>query len=391
MGNKSDITNVSILGSTGSIGRNTLEIISHFKGQFNVVGLTAGKNKDLLCEQIKKFKPDVVSLKEKKDADELKRINFKHEIEIKYGQEGAEKVAEYDKNDIIISAITGINGLRPTLAAVKSGKRIGLANKESMVAAGALINKEAAKSKAEVMPVDSEHSGVFQCLYKENPEEVKKVVLTASGGPFLHLTPQELRNQSVESALNHPRWRMGKKITIDSATMMNKGLELIEAKWLFNLPPEKLGVLIHPQSIVHSLVEMRDGSVLAQLSLTDMKIPIQFALTYPHRKETMLPSLALHKVRSLDFYKVDLKKFPLIKLAMKALTKEQYFSIALNASNEVAVGAFLKKKIHFYDIWEIVIEVAEETKKMEVKTINDILKIDQETKERAWDKIRQRY
>jgi len=391
MGNTDSVKNVSILGSTGSIGQSTLEIISHLKDSFHVVGLSAGRNKELLYKQIKDFKPDIVSLSSEKEAEELKRMKFNHKVKIRCGQEGAEEVAGYPKNDIIISAITGIKGLKPTIAAVKSGKRVGLANKESMVAAGALINKEAAESGAEVIPVDSEHSGVFQCLYKGNIQEVKKVILTASGGPFFHLNQRDIKNQSVKDALNHPRWRMGKKISIDSATMMNKGLELIEAKWLFNLPPEKLDVLIHPQSIVHSLVEMRDGSVLAQLSLTDMKIPIQFALTYPHRKESVLPSLNLSEVGALDFYEADLDKFPLLRLAFKALRKEQYFSIAVNASNESAVRAFLKKEISFSDIWELVIEVTEETKKMEIKTVKDILTLDQETRDRTLNKIKQRY
>jgi len=381
------VKNISILGSTGSIGRNTLELISNFRDRFNIVGLSAGQNINLLYKQILDFMPEIVSLRRKKEADQLKEMKFDHQIKIKYGPEGTEEVAGYHKNDIIISAITGINGLKPTIEAVKSGKRVGLANKESMVAAGTIINKEAAKSGAEVIPVDSEHSGVFQCLCKESIQQVRKVILTASGGPFFLLNPKEIKNQSVENALNHPRWRMGKKISIDSATMMNKGLELIEAKWLFHLPPEKLGVLIHPQSIVHSLVEMRDGSVLAQLSLTDMKIPIQFALTYPERLESVLPPLDLSKVRSLDFYKVDFHKFPLVGLAFRALKKEQYFSIALNASNESAVNAFLKKKISFSDIWEIVIEIVEETKKMEINNIDDIIRIDQETRERTWSKI----
>ncbi|MBD3413853.1 MAG: 1-deoxy-D-xylulose-5-phosphate reductoisomerase [Candidatus Aminicenantes bacterium] len=384
------MTHVAVLGSTGSIGQNTLEIISHFKDRFKVVGLSAGKNTKRLSHQIKTYKPDIVSLREKKDADELKDMKWDHPMEITWGPEGAEKVAGFDKNDVIISAITGINGLRPTLAAVKTGKRLGLANKESMVAAGALINQESSRSGAEVIPVDSEHSGVFQLLHKENLREVNKVILTASGGPFFQLDPKELENQSVESALNHPRWSMGKKITIDSATLMNKGLELIEAKWLFHLPPEKLGVLIHPQSIVHSLVEMRDGSVLAQLSRTDMKIPIQLALTYPHRRESLLPSLDLSKVKALDFFEVDFKKFPLLEMALKALSREQSFSIALNASNEAAVHSFLKKDIRFSDIWEVVIEVVEETEERSVNNIEDILKIDQETRKRTWEKIRKR-
>ncbi len=391
MGNRDSIKNVAILGSTGSIGRSTLEIISHLKDSFQIVGLSAGRNKELLYKQIKDFNPEIVSLSQGEDAGELKEMTFKHKVKIRYGQEGAEEVAGYPKNDIIIAAITGIRGLRPTMAAVRSGKRIGLANKESMVAAGALIKKEASESGAEIIPVDSEHSGIFQCLHKENLQEVSKVILTASGGPFFQLNQRDIKNQSVEDALNHPRWSMGKKISIDSATMMNKGLELIEAKWLFDLPSEKLDVLIHPQSIVHSLVEMKDGSVLAQLSLTDMKIPIQFALTYPYRKESVLPALNLSEVGSLDFYEADLSKFPLLRLAFEALKKEQYFSIAVNASNESAVSAFLKKEIHFSDIWELVIEVTEETKKMEIKTVKDILRVDQETRERTRNKIMQRY
>jgi 1-deoxy-D-xylulose-5-phosphate reductoisomerase len=296
-----------------------------------------------------------------------------------FGQEGAEEVASYTKNDIIVSSITGINGLRPTLAAVESGKRVALANKESMVVAGPLMQKMASDSGAEIIPVDSEHSGVFQCLAKEEKTRVKKVILTA-----------EMKNKTVVDALNHPKWNMGEKVTIDSATLMNKGLELIEARWLFGLDPEKLGVLIHPQSIVHSLVEMLDGSVLAQLSPTDMKIPIQYALTYPEREEGLLPSLDLGQIGALEFYDVDLEKFPLVNLARQALMENNSFSIALNAANEVVVAAFLREEVKFIDIPVVVAEVVEEHRAKEVETVNDIFEIDRDSRSRTRKMLEQR-
>lgn len=275
------MANVAILGSTGSIGRSCLEVIERLSHRFRVLGLAAGRNTGLLEKQVERFKPEVVSVERKEEAEALKEKFRRSSLRVTYSQEGAEEVAGLKENDIVVSAITGISGLRPTLAALKAGKKIALANKESMVVAGLLIRKTVQEFGSQVIPVDSEHSGVFQCLTKEKLENVRKVILTASGGPFFRSTSQEMMNITPEKALNHPRWKMGRKVTIDSATLMNKGLELIEARWLFGLEPGKLGVLIHPQSIVHSLVEMNDGSVLAQLSPTDMKIPIQYALTYP--------------------------------------------------------------------------------------------------------------
>ncbi len=275
------MTKVTILGSTGSIGRNTLEAIHRLKSKFAVVGLAAGRNIPLLQKQVSRFEPQIVSVEREKEAAELREIFKDTSINILSGEEGAEEVARYSENDIVVSAITGIKGLKPTLAAVRSGKRLALANKESMVVAGPLIQDEARTSGAEIIPVDSEHSGVFQCLMKERREGIKKVTLTASGGPFFRTPSREMNKKTLEEALEHPRWNMGRKVTIDSATMMNKGLELIEARWLFGLHPQELDILIHPQSIVHSLVEWRDGSLLAQLSPTDMKIPILFALNYP--------------------------------------------------------------------------------------------------------------
>ena len=382
--------NISILGSTGSIGRSTLDVVDKSGGKFNVRGLAAGRNLDLLCRQVEKFKPKIVSLERKEDADEFRRNCKEYALRITYGQEGAEEVARFEENDIIVSAITGINGLRPTLAAVKAGKRVALANKESMVVAGPLIQETVQKSGAQIIPVDSEHSGIFQCLAKERIEDVKKVILTASGGPFLQTSIEKMKNKTREQALNHPRWNMGEKVTIDSATLMNKGLELIEARWLFGLLPEKLGILIHPQSIVHSLVEMRDGSVLAQLSPTDMKVPIQYALTYPRREEALLPSLDLSQIKVLEFYKVDVKKFPLVKLARQVLEEGESFPVALNTANEVAVEMFLKRRIKFSDIADVVAEIVENHKKRKIESLDDIFEVDRETRQQTRNLLKKR-
>lgn len=372
---------ISILGSTGSIGVSSLRVIDSFSDRFKIVGLAAGRNLELLKQQILKFRPEVVSVERAEDAQKLKgELGAKSTPRILYGQEGAEEVSKYPINDIVISAITGINGLRPTLAAISSGKRIALANKEAMVAAGSLVRKTAAESGAEIIPVDSEHSGVFQCLIKEDTRNVKKVILTASGGPFFRSTLEEMKEKTPEEALNHPRWEMGKKVTIDSATLMNKGLELIEARWLFDLRPEQLDILVHPQSVVHSLVELCDGSVLAQLSPTDMKIPIQYALSYPDRNKGLLPPLDLSKIRALEFYNVDVNKFSLIKLARYALEEEGSVPIALNAGNEVVVDAFLKKQVRFTDIFEILEELIGKHEKSEVSSLDDIFAVDREAR-----------
>lgn len=385
------IENIAVLGSTGSIGSNTLELVDKLRHRFRIVGLGAGRNIRLLLNQVKKFRPKIVSLERKEEAEELKRRLKDPFIHLTYGQEGAEAVASFEENDIVVSAITGISGLRPTLAAVRSGKRVALANKESMVVAGRLILREARKSRGQIIPIDSEHSGIFQCLAKENKKDVKRVTLTASGGPFFGTPLVEMKNKTLEEALRHPRWKMGKKVTIDSATLMNKGLELIEARWLFGLKPEQLGIVIHPQSVVHSLVEMRDGSILAQISPTDMKIPIQFALTYPQRENSLLPSLDLSKMQVLEFYEVDERRFPLIRLARKVLDEGESFSIALNAANEVAVGAFLGRKLKFSDIADIVQETVEGHKVSPVRSIEDIFEIDQRAREQTWTVLRQRY
>jgi 1-deoxy-D-xylulose-5-phosphate reductoisomerase len=382
--------NISVLGSTGSIGRSSLEVIDNLSHRFKVVGLTAGRNTQLLEKQVEKFRPKIVSLERKEEAEDLRRKFKGKSIKVTFDQEGAEEVASFSENDIVISAITGIDGLRPTLAAVQEGKKVALANKESMVVAGPLIQDMVRKFGAQLIPVDSEHSGVFQCLAKEEMENVKKVILTASGGPFFSKSSSEMNDITLEEALNHPRWKMGKKVTIDSATLMNKGLELIEARWLFGLEPRQLGILIHPQSIVHSLVEMSDGSVLAQLSPTDMKLPIQYALTYPEREDSLLPSLDLSEIKALEFYEVNVEKFPIIKLARLALEEGESFPIALNAANEVVVSAFLEQRIKFMDISDVVTEIVENHQKRKAQSLEDIFDVDRETRRVSLDLLKKR-
>ena len=383
--------NIVVLGSTGSIGTNTLELAERLKDRFSVVGLAAGSNLSLLRRQVEKFRPKIVSVKTKEQALELGESVGGFSVRVVYGPEGAAEVAAWEETDIVVSAITGIDGLGPTFTAARTGARLALANKESMVVAGALLQAQARASGTEIIPVDSEHSGIFQCLAKERRENVRKVTLTASGGPFFQTPLGAIKEKTLEEALSHPRWKMGRKVTVDSATLMNKGLELIEARWLFGLAPDELAVLIHPQSIVHSLVEMRDGSTLAQLSVTDMKIPIQYALTYPEREESPLAPLDLGRVRSLEFYEVEENRYPLIRLARLALRKEKSLPVALNAANEVAVAAFLDRRIGFSDIADVVGGVLEKHDLTDVGGLEDVLEVDRRTRAQAENFIRQRF
>jgi 1-deoxy-D-xylulose-5-phosphate reductoisomerase len=371
---------LAVLGSTGSIGVNTLELADRLRERFRVVGLAAGTNTSLLADQVRRFNPEIVSVQTREAAETLRQRLPGFAGRVVFGPEGAVEVAGSPNNDIVVSAITGIDGLRPTLAAVRAGGRVALANKESLVVAGALLQDEASSSGAEILPVDSEHSGVFQCLAKEPRAGVRRVILTASGGPFFRTPVSEIGAKTVEEALRHPRWKMGKKVTIDSATLMNKGFELIEARWLFGLAPAELGVLIHPQSIVHSLVEMRDGSVLAQLSVTDMKIPIQFALTYPEREAGPLPPLDLGRVRELEFYEVDEGRYPLMRLARLALDTGRSLPVALNAANEVAVAGFLGGRLPFSGIVEAVSRAVESHRVIDVRSLEDISQVDREVR-----------
>ncbi len=371
---------IAILGSTGSIGTSTLDIIGRLGDEYTVSGLAAGSNMALLLKQARKFKPKIVSLKTKGQAARFREELGALPIHVAYGPGGAEEVVRFGENDVVVAAITGIEGLKPTLAAVETGVRVALANKESMVVGGAILRSRAADSGAEIIPVDSEHSGVFQCLARETRENVRKAILTASGGPFFRAPLSDLKNKSVAEALAHPRWKMGRKVTIDSATMMNKGLELIEARWLFDLKPDELDILVHPQSIVHSLVEMKDGSTLAQLSITDMRIPIQYALTYPERKTSELPALELSRVRSLEFFEVEENRYPLIAHAKQALRAGKSLPVALNSANEVAVGAFLDGRIGFADIAAVIAGVLDGHQVCEVETLETVLEIDRETR-----------
>jgi len=381
---------LAILGSTGSIGRSTLEVAARLRERFRVVGLAAGSNVTLLLEQARVFGPEIVSLRTERDAAEFRRRYGRKKVRVVSGPEGAAEVAGRLGNDVVVSAITGIDGLGPTLAAVRSGTRVALANKESLVVAGAFLRKEARRSGSRILPVDSEHSGVFQCLAREKRRFVSRVILTASGGPFFRTPVSEIADKTPEEALRHPRWKMGRKVTVDSATLMNKGLELIEARWLFDLEPSRLDVLIHPQSVVHALVELRDGSVLAQLSRTDMKIPIQYALTWPEREASPLAPLDLVRAGALEFHPVEPAKFPLFALARTALEEGESLPAALNAANEVAVAAFLAGRIRFGRIAEIVELGFGGHIKRSVRGLAEVFEIDRETRERTRKILEQR-
>lgn len=379
---------LAILGSTGSIGQNTLEVVRTFRDQFEITGLAAGRNTSLLCEQVEEFQPELVAVESEAKALELRKKLGRCKVKIMAGEEGYRVVATSRRTELVVSAITGIAGLKPTLAALEKGKHVALANKESMVVAGALIRKIAARSSSQVIPIDSEHSGIFQCLRGQNKRYIRKVYLTASGGPFFKVPLSSLAGKSLAEALKHPRWKMGRKVTIDSATLMNKGLELIEARWLFNLQPWQLSVLIHPQSIVHALVEFQDGSVLAQLSQTDMRIPIQYALSYPERWESPLPALNLTEIQNLEFYPVEEQRYPLFGLASKALKAGLSFPVVLNAANEVAVQAFLEERISFGQIFEVVNYCISRHRPRALRNLKEILHVDSETREEAYEYLR---
>ncbi len=378
---------VAILGSTGSIGVNALDVVGRLPGEFRVGALAAGRNGRRLAEQMERFRPSVVSVADREQAEGIRGAARRCGTKVLYGPEAAEEVASLDGIDIVVSAITGMAGFRPTLAAVRKGGTVALANKESLVVGGSLIRAAARKSGAKIIPVDSEHSGVFQCLRRESRKHVRRVILTASGGPFFRTPIEELGRKTVDEALRHPRWRMGRKVTVDSATMINKGLELIEARWLFDLPPARLDVLIHPQSTVHSLVELEDGSVLAQLSATDMRLPIQYALTCPDRVPTSLPRLDLAEVGKLEFYPVEDGRYPLFAAARRALEQGLSAPVAVNAANEAAVTAFLAGKIGFTGITDVVENVMSRHAAVRVGSVEAITEIDMEARRLAAERI----
>jgi 1-deoxy-D-xylulose-5-phosphate reductoisomerase len=381
---------IAILGSTGSIGTSVLDVVDRLAGRFRVAALAAGSNMQVLVPQVEKYRPALVSVGDKRDAEKIREISRRWRAKVVHGPDGAIEVARAAGVDIVVSAITGMSGFRPTLEAVRAGRRVALANKESMVVGGAVLKREAARSGARIIPVDSEHSGVFQCLGREKRRHVRKVILTASGGPFFRTPLKELKAKTVADVLRHPRWVMGRKVTVDSATLMNKGLELIEARWLFDLDASELDVLIHPQSAVHALVEMRDGSVLAQLAATDMRIPIQYALTWPERRDSGLPELDLAKIGRLQFYRVDERRYPLFGLARQALSSGGSLPVALNAANEEAVAAFLENRALFADIPGVVARVMDGHRARPADSVEEIMDIDKDARREARRYIPQR-
>jgi 1-deoxy-D-xylulose-5-phosphate reductoisomerase len=370
------LKSISILGSTGSVGSQTLEVVSQFPHRFRVVGLSAGKNIRVLKEQILKFRPQVVSVQSEKDAITLANQLRSEPIEILWGEEGAESIASHPKADLVISAMVGASGLRPTLSAVKSGKNIALANKEILVMAGKILTREALKHKISILPIDSEHSALFQALGGSRKEFVKRLILTASGGPFFKFPKEKLESVTVEMALNHPTWKMGKKITIDSATLMNKGFEVIEANWLFGIPHERISVWIHTQSIVHSMVEYIDGSIIAQMSVPDMRIPISYALSYPERLSINGNEIFSETFRHLTFEDADFEKFPALSLSYRAIEEGGTMPSVMNAANEIAVGAFLEERLKFVEILKVVDRVMELHKTLPGDTLEEILESD---------------
>ena len=376
---------IAILGSTGSIGRSTLSVVESFPDRFQVVSLAAGSNIDAAFEQAVKWKPRVVSVAAEADADTL-RLRLIHadlgEIEVVHGSAGTVRVATLTEANFVVSAIVGVAGLEATYEAVRAGKSIGLANKECLVAAGELITAEAQRQGKPLLPIDSEHNAVHQCLRGGRMNEVEKVWLTASGGPFLKTPATEFAKITVEQALNHPTWKMGRRITIDSASLMNKGFEVIEACRLFNLPPSQVGVIVHPQSTIHSMVEFVDGTFLAQFSVTDMRLPILYALTYPDRIPSDL-KYPVSNLRHLDFEPPDMRKFPCLALAYEAVEAGGGKTVALNAADEVAVAAFLDGQIAFSEIPNVIADVLKETPATPMKSIAQVLTVDAEARKIA--------
>jgi len=372
---------ISILGSTGSIGRLTLDVIKMYPNRFKVITLTADSNIDLLEKQVNIFKPSLVAIANKKYANIFKN-RISSNVKVVTGIEGLKIAASHPEVNFVVSAISGSAGLMPTLEAIKSGKIIGLANKETIVMAGKIINKEIINHNTKIIPIDSEHSAIFQCIEGKNIEDVKKLILTASGGPFRKISKESLKNVAIKDALSHPTWNMGKKITIDSATLMNKGFEVIEAHYLFNIPAEKIKVIIHPQSIIHSLVEFKDGCMLAQLSYPDMKGPIAYALSYPERLEGVIKECNLIEIGSLTFEKPDIKKFPCLSYAYDALKIGGTATTVLNAANEMAVNAFLKGIIPFFKIPVIIEKILYAHKPVDAESIEEVLEADRWAREK---------
>jgi 1-deoxy-D-xylulose-5-phosphate reductoisomerase len=388
---------IAILGSTGSIGRSTLSVVESYPERFEVATLAAGNNAELAFEQAMRWKPRVLSLADEAVAHALQtRLRQaglgSNEIEVVHGAAGTVRVATHPEVDFVVSAIVGVSGLEATYEAVRAGKTVGLANKECLVVAGELITAEARKQRKPLLPIDSEHNAIHQCLrggrMDRDISEVERIWLTASGGPFLRTPKSEFASITVQQALNHPTWKMGKRITIDSATLMNKGFEVIEACRLFNITPERVQVIVHPQSTIHSMVEFVDGSILAQISVTDMRLPILYALTYPDRIASEL-RFSVNDLRQLDFCPPDMGKFPCLGLAYEAVTAGGAKTIALNAADEVAVAAFLEEQIGFEQIPQIIEEVMAATPAGLLESIHKVLALDTEARHLAREKVKQ--
>jgi len=380
--------NIAVLGSTGSIGKNTLEVVRNLnKNGFpvKVKYITANSNIDLLFEQVKEFKPQAAVIYKADLFDELKTRLNGYSCELLCNDTGINEIASRSDYDLAVNALVGFCGLVPTISAIKNGKRVALANKESLVVAGELINSLAKKHSTDIIPIDSEHSAILQCIQGEPVNKVTKLTLTASGGPFREYPKGRLNGVTKAEALNHPNWKMGNKITIDSATLMNKGFEIIEAKWLFNIEVEKIEVLIHPQSIIHSMVEFADGSVKAQLGVPDMKIPIQYAITYPDRVASDYPRLNLADLRSLTFEQPDLEKFECLKLAYEVIRLGGTYPVVLNAANEAAVDLFLNERIKFSSISGLIHKALEKHSSTGSIELENIIEIDKRSRQFVYD------
>lgn len=373
---------VAILGSTGSIGNQALEVISGHPEMFEVVTLTANTNAQLLIKQAKEFDPDSVVIASEAKYDEVFKALDPLGIKVFTGEESISEIVKSSTIDIVLTAMVGFSGLKPTVEAIKAGKAIALANKETLVAAGEIITKLAATHHVPIIPVDSEHSAIFQCL-QGHMGEIEKILLTSSGGPFFTKSAEEIANATVEQALNHPKWNMGAKITIDSASMMNKGLELIEAKWLFNVKPSDIEIIVHPQSIVHSMVQFKDGAVIAQLSHPDMRLPILYALSYPYRVDLNTKRLDFAELRNLDFFKPDYNKFPCLRIATEAISKGGNLPCSMNAANEIAVHHYLKGGMPFSAIPKVIENVLSGTKFVAEPTLEEIFDTDMLAREQA--------
>ena len=374
---------LAILGSTGSIGINTLDIVRRFPERFQVMSLSAGRNIELLRKQILQFQPRMVSVLNAELSEALRREFSASALDVVHGVEGLIQVATHPEVDQVVSALVGAIGLIPTLSAIKTGKAIALANKESLVMAGKIIMTEARKKDVQILPVDSEHSAIFQALLGHRKEEVHRLILTASGGPFLSLPITKLPEVTVKEALRHPNWEMGKKITIDSASLMNKGLEVIEAHWLFEMPLEKITVQIHPQSVVHSMVEYLDGSILGQMGISDMRIPIAYALSFPERLPLNLLPLNLSQREGLTFFPPDPERFPCLQLAYRSMEIGETMPTVLSAANEVAVNAFLERRLKFTEISLLIQRTMDEHEVKSVHTVEDILRADSWAREKS--------